>query len=308
MPTGFVIGAILVEENSLDDTLTGPGAGGELTTHLFGLRNHAGTIRRSNAIQQAMAMRDKEGMSGPSRRSTIGVEHSPNRTNARQARLTRPPQNSRKDPKVVPQATTTSRNTAEVSPAFEWIPVQGDPTARRRARAHISRGIRRRKAQEEAQAQQVHDDNAGSTSSSSPGSQPEKVQSSATSAEGSPANHEVDVRSAQTVIENLILKRTLGTGGGSRGDDPFQCFPVKLTRRDQAILDHCKWSQMLSRHRYAVHCMDTNWHCKDLFVYAPGSLTAESRASFQGIKNFSFDSALQHPSAFHVVLALGASQ
>jgi hypothetical protein len=50
------------------------------------------------------------------------------------------------------------------------------------------------------------------------------------------------------------------------------------------------------------------WRRKDLFVYAPGSLTTESRASFQGIKNFSFDSALQHPSAFHVVLALGASQ
>lgn len=221
-----------------------------------------------------------------------------------EARLARPPESNRKGSNAAPLVTVTPRNSAAESQPFEWIPVQGDPTARRRARAHISRGFRRRKAQEEAQAQQVSKEIAGSTSSSSPGSQSEKAQSPATSAEGSPPNNEVDVRPAQTVIEHLILKRTLGSGGGSRGDDPFQCFPVKLSRRDQAILDHCKWSRMPStsaRRRL-------KWRRKDLFVYAPGSLTTESRASFQGIKNFSFDSALQHPSAFHVVLALGASQ
>ena len=143
---------------------------------------------------------------------------------------------------MAPRVIAGSQKTAAESQSFEWIPVQGDPTARRRARAHISRGIRRRKALETPQAkpQDGSRKNEGSTSSSSPGTRSEKGQSSVTSAEDSPPHHEVDARSAQKVIENLILKRTLGTGGGSRGDDPFQCFPVKLSRQDQAILDHCK--------------------------------------------------------------------
>ncbi|KAE9378982.1 hypothetical protein N431DRAFT_326830 [Stipitochalara longipes BDJ] len=202
-------------------------------------------------------------------------------TRDREGILVRQQETNRKSSKVTPRVTTTPQSTAEPQ-SFEWIPVQGDPTARRRARAHISRGIRREKALREAQAQGENKENEGS-SSSSPGTRSEKGQSSATSAEGSPPHQEIDVKSAQKVIENQILRRSLGIGGGSCGDDPFQCFPVKLSLRDQAILDHY------------------------LFVYAPGSLTAESRASFQGIKNFSFESALQHPSAFHVVLALGAS-
>jgi hypothetical protein len=131
--------------------------------------------------------------------------------------------------------------------------VQGDPTARRRARAHISRGLRRKQVPERAQEPEGKQKDEGSTSSSSPGTRSEKGQFSATSAEGSPPHHEVDVRSAQTVIENLILRRTLGTGGGSRGDDPFQCFPVKLSHRDQALLDHCK----------LAHMMFIEWHAED---------------------------------------------
>lgn len=186
-----------------------------------------------------MTTRETEGKCGPSW-STIGAEH--NSTNFLQAGLARPPETNPKGSNVARRVTATPRNTAAEPQSFEWIPVQGDPTARRRARAHISRGFRRKKAQEEAQAKHVNKDNASTASSSSRRSRSEKDQSSATSAGDSPPNYEADVRSAQTVIENLILKRTLGTGGGSRGDDPFQCFPVKLSRRDQAILDHCELS------------------------------------------------------------------
>ena len=157
------------------------------------------------------------------------------------------PETNRKSSNVAPRVTAPPQKTAAAPQPFEWIPVQGDPTARRRARAHISRGIRRRKALEEPQAQPLEGagENEGSTSSSSLGTRSETGQSSATSVEGSPPHHEVDARSAQTVIENLILKKTLGTGGGSRGDDPFQCFPVKLSRRDQAVLDHCKLAYVM---------------------------------------------------------------
>jgi hypothetical protein len=213
---------------------------------------------------------------------------------------------NRKGSYAPPRVTATPRITIAESQKFEWIPVQGDPTARSRARAHISRGLRRKKVFDEQQSKEANKDNAGSTSSSSPGSRSEK-QSSAISAEGFPPNRShdaIDIRSAQTVIENMMLKRTLGIGGGSRADDPFRFFPVKLSHSDQAILDHCELTQLT----WELQSRELNCACKDLFVYAPDSLTAESRASFQGIKNFSFDSALQHPSAFHVVLALGASQ
>jgi hypothetical protein len=185
-------------------------------------------------------------------RGIIGVEYIS--ANLFQARSDRPLETKRKGSNAAPRVTATPRNTIAEPQSFEWIPVQGDPTARRRARAHISRGFRRKKAFEEQQLKETNKDNAGLTSSSSPGSRSEKDQSSATSAEGSPPNQSndaVDIRSAQTVIENLILKRTLGIGGGSRSDDPFQCFPVKLSRRDQAILDHCEFCQLGPKFQYA---------------------------------------------------------
>ena len=164
-----------------------------------------------------------------------------------EARLDHPPESNQRNCNVRPRVTATPQKTTAELQSFEWIPVQGDPTARRRARAHISRGLRRRKALEvlHAQPQEGIRKNEGSTSSSSPGTKSEKGQSSATSVESSPPHHEVDIRSAQTAIENLILKRTLGTGVRSRGDDPFQCFPVKLSRRDQAILDHYKLAYVI---------------------------------------------------------------
>lgn len=131
--------------------------------------------------------------------------------------------------------------------AFEWIP-HGDSTARRRARAHISRGFRRRKALE-AQAQEGSKDIGESTSSSSPETQPDQEQTIANSGEVVPANQFEDVvddrSSAQKLIEELFLRRTLGMGG--RSDDPFNCFPMKLSPHNQAVLDHCKFAHLRLR-------------------------------------------------------------
>ena len=50
MLTSFVINAMLVVGNSMGEMLTGLNCEGGLTTHLFGLGNHAGTISKSNTI------------------------------------------------------------------------------------------------------------------------------------------------------------------------------------------------------------------------------------------------------------------
>jgi hypothetical protein len=47
---------------------------------------------------------------------------------------------------------------------------------------------------------------------------------------------------------------------------------------------------------------------KDLFVVAPASYLADSRADFQRVKKLTFDAALEDPSALHVILAVGARQ
>jgi len=141
------------------------------------------------------------------------------------------------------KVTPKSEQTTPTEPqAFEWIS-HGDSTARRRARAHISRGFRRRKALE-AQTQEERKDVGDSTSSSSPETQPDQEQTTAKAGQVVPAAKFGDVvddrSSAQKLFEELSLRRTLGMGG--RSDDPFNCFPVKLSPHNQAILDHCKFA------------------------------------------------------------------
>ncbi len=50
------------------------------------------------------------------------------------------------------------------------------------------------------------------------------------------------------------------------------------------------------------------YHGEVLFVVAPASYMVDSRADFQHVKKLTFDVALEDPSAFHVLLAVGASQ
>ena len=167
-----------------------------------------------------MAKRDKEGICCPCRRI---IRADCNQTNSSKARLDCSSVTNRKGSYAPSRVTATPQNTIAEHQSFEWIPVQGDPTARRRACAHISKGIRRKKAFDEQQSKEANNDNVGSTSSSSPGSRSER-RSPATSAEGFPPNgsHDtIDIRWAQTLVENMMLKRTLRIGGGSRADDPF---------------------------------------------------------------------------------------
>ena len=136
--------------------------------------------------------------------------------------------------------------------SFEWIP-HGDASARKRARAHVTRGFRREKA---AQAKKEQEDRARRDSSSQSSSSPpqddvfEYPSSSRTTAICLPdrtlsqpygtalegADDDEGAPLAQD--QELVLQRTLGTGR----TDPFSTLPVQLGPDTHALLDHCESS------------------------------------------------------------------
>lgn len=159
-----------------------------------------------------------------------------------------PSQASRRGSKPLNSSSITRTDTAPEPQSFEWIP-HGDASARRRARAHISRGFRRKKALEAQEQKETRDiTGIGSTSSSSPETLSDSEHAIA-KLDGAPPGNEkdgtIDVRSpAQRIIEEIILSRTLGHGMGSaRAGDPFALFSMKLSPREQATLDHCKYTR-----------------------------------------------------------------
>ena len=144
----------------------------------------------------------------------------------------------------------------ETAPQFEWIQY-GDANARRRARAHVTRGFRRQKAiqsqkQKEKEREkdgrshlvqprhnvttlvQQHRRNVtrhvGITQSHNQGS---SSSSSSSSSSPSAANLALVPRPQSG---QPLLRKTLGSGRG----DPFDAFPVTLSPQDRALLDHCK--------------------------------------------------------------------
>jgi hypothetical protein len=116
--------------------------------------------------------------------------------------------------------------------AFEWIP-HGDASARRRARAHISRGFRRQKA-----AQALKDSETVK----------EKENTNARSNVRRDSTLESTVVNVSTVqpcdetqgwvSQELALQPTLGSGRG----DPFACIRITLGPEKQALLDHCTYN------------------------------------------------------------------
>lgn len=124
---------------------------------------------------------------------------------------------------------------------FEWIP-HGDSSARKRARAHVTRGFRRAKAIE-AQAKK----GGPKSDSESPRSRSSSVEEENPlvilkgQAKPEPQDKVDTSASAKEVIDGLILQRTLGSGRA----DPFATYPVKLTSESQALLDHCKLDYMI---------------------------------------------------------------
>jgi hypothetical protein len=142
-----------------------------------------------------------------------------------------------------PSSARTTREQHHSEPhSFEWVP-HGDPGARRRARAHVTRNFRRQKALEAAshQSGEKFGHKSHISKEESLSEQGFAIFDRQWITSETHPDDETDIKSsAQTVIEELVLQRTLGTGGRA---DPFQCFPIKLSPNNQALLDHCKSTQ-----------------------------------------------------------------
>ncbi|KUJ12894.1 uncharacterized protein LY89DRAFT_737794 [Mollisia scopiformis] len=171
---------------------------------------------------------------------------------------------------------STSNKTAPAQ-GFEWI-AHGDASARRRARAHVTRGFRRAKAAQ-AQLEKGGDVVRKKGKKSKSISPPESESGSSTSspAESTPIyNEEVQVAPSAVVVQNL------GAGLGSGRTDPFSSLPVNMSPDAYALLDHY------------------------FFGMAPLSFAGDQRSNFQPVKSLIFNVGLADSSVFHLVLSAAA--
>lgn len=129
---------------------------------------------------------------------------------------------------------------------FEWIQ-HGDASARKRARAHVTRGFRREKAAL-AKANASANGKRRDSDDSSEGGSPRKDSNASSSsidtiAEVTTVSHinksweRSDSYSSEDGSPPILdLSPTLGTGR----TDPFGCMPIDLGPSTHALLDHCK--------------------------------------------------------------------
>ena len=134
---------------------------------------------------------------------------------------------------------------------FEWVQ-HGDASARKRARAHVTRGFRRQKAEAALLAKNkttainksassspdtVEDDEVVEENNS-PSTQKKFVKSKDGSKKGSPSSqNNGHIEHAKPTMQDFILVKTIGPG---LKVDPFNSLPVKLDANGHAILEHCE--------------------------------------------------------------------
>jgi hypothetical protein len=122
---------------------------------------------------------------------------------------------------------------------FEWVP-HGDPSARRRARAHVTRGFRRQKAlaqQSEATDRSAKGNNRASERSPSPYS-PESVQGEYFEvANSKPIDNEGEYIAVAANQDRAVLQTSLL----GNWIDPFDALPVSLCPDTKALLEHCRY-------------------------------------------------------------------
>lgn len=186
------------------------------------------------------------------------------------------------DPDIAskPVAGTGEKKSPPPAQAFEWIQ-HGDASARRRARAHITRGFRRQKAAEAKKAsekEEIAKEN-GKPEETRPGTGPQDgldAELESVILEGSTIQ---PYEAAGYANQEVVLHPTLGSGRG----DPFGSLPVDLGPGAHSLLDHF------------------------LSGVAPLSFQLDARANFRHIKLLSFEASLTSPPAFHVILSAAAS-
>lgn len=125
---------------------------------------------------------------------------------------------------------------ANVPPAqgFEWI-AHGDASARRRARAHVTRGFRRAKAAQ-AQSEKAEDNVVRKKAKKPKGGSPPDSSSSSSSSTSPAATTPLYIEEVSATPTVLTLVKSLGSGR----TDPFSSLPVNMSPDTHALLDHCK--------------------------------------------------------------------
>ena len=124
-------------------------------------------------------------------------------------------------------ASSSEKSTSPPAQDFEWI-AHGDATARRRARAHVTRGFRRQKA---AQAEQ---DKPKGKSKSQEIIERRKSEGARVVIASKDQPYDEAERS------NASLSLALQPSLGQRSADAYPALPIDLSPATHALLDHCK--------------------------------------------------------------------
>lgn len=135
---------------------------------------------------------------------------------------------------------------APAQETFEWVQ-HGDASARRRARAHVTRGFRRQKAEAAELAKLKGTGVVAVRKPANPlpvKAKTEEVleqkistlvlRKNGEAKSGSPFSQ--DVVGAKPTMQDFILVKQIGPGK----TDPFDSLPVKLDSNGHAILEHCE--------------------------------------------------------------------
>lgn len=131
---------------------------------------------------------------------------------------------------------------ASTHDAYEWV-AHGDVSARKRARAHVTKGVRRQKA-EAAQSVKTKSASAYDKSQSS---SPEAihtenvVDSLSSQLEQQQIVNTVipvteDVQDVGLTMQDFVLVKSVGMGK----TDPFKSLPITLDANEHTILEHCE--------------------------------------------------------------------
>lgn len=142
-------------------------------------------------------------------------------------------------------------------PQFEWIQ-HGDATARKRARAHVTRGFRREKAanvKSKPKKSESEETSEGDSPRKNMNSFSLNLSTNTTYGElllDQPIDNEKPRNYSEAAFSDegrppiLELSRTIGAGLA----DPFACMPIQLGPGTHALLDHCRFPSYLQLMRY----------------------------------------------------------
>lgn len=136
-----------------------------------------------------------------------------------------------------------------IAQSFEWIP-HGDATARKRARAHVTRGFRREKA-EKAKGLKT------------PITERTTVQRQASWRTN--VRQPIHAGTAELAVEapREDIEENKPSVLGSWRSDPFGSMPIELAPGTHALLDHC------ASHLVALSLKSTDWFMQSSLASRP---------------------------------------